>query len=93
MGNFDTGKKFYVLTFKESCEAYFCLCGSVREVGYSVFQDTVSSHTYAQSVSSDIRMKVGGERYCEPCFTLSDTRFRNDILSIQVDARCPELSV
>ena len=38
-------------------------------------------------------MKVGGGRYCDPCFTLSDNRFENDILSKQGDARCPELSV
>ena len=36
---------------------------------------TVSSRIDAQSVSSETRMKVGGERYCEPCLTLSDDKF------------------
>ena len=42
---------------------------------------TVSSRIYAQSLSSQIKMKVGGGRYCDQCFALSEYKFENDILS------------
>ena len=45
---------------------------------YQYVTITVSSRIYAQSVSSEIRMKVGDEHYCEPWFTLSDDKFKND---------------
>ena len=35
----------------------------------------------------------GSVRYCETCFTLSDDRFRTDIWSKHMVARCPDLSV